>query len=124
MSEYEYEDTSILVDPSSIAATTSAPASGSAPSTPATQYAQTHIQTPLLVNNSKLGKLAEFPVTKAMKTHVKNLVSKYSRLQTRLLKYSELLKKGTDESPIALINTDEAVKAAKKFYQFRLLDLQ
>src|SRR3954447_14080910 len=117
MSEYEQEE-AMVVDPTQLP-------SGSTPSASATpQYAQTHIQTPLLVDHSELGKLAELPATKAMKTHVKNLISKYSRLQTRLLKYNELLESGSDEDPIALKNTDEAVKAAKKFYQFRLLDLQ
>src|SRR5436190_21992499 len=81
--------------------------------------------TPLLINTPDGTKFAELPATKAMKTHVKNLISKYSRLQDRILKYNALLE--TEDTPTDLtqvLTNDDAAKAAKKLYQFRLLDIQ
>src|SRR5436305_316074 len=81
--------------------------------------------TPLLINTPDTNKFAELPATKAMKTHVKNLISKYSRLQDRLLKYNALIDNENDAIDLSTVLKDEnAVKAAKKFYQFRLLDIQ
>ena len=56
-----------------------------------------------------------------MKTHAKNLLTKFSRLQDRLLKYSALIQ--VVDGNGSFIN-DEAVKTAKKYYQFRFIDLQ
>ena len=84
------------------------------PPTGTTATAPSHV-------NPAFGKVSELPSTKAMKTRVKNLVQKHSRLQERLLKYSGLL---TVQDGQIVIASDEAAKAAKKLYQFRFVDLQ
>src|SRR5256885_1529228 len=92
---------------------TQTPADNPAPTPPATL-------TPPLKE-----KLSELPATKAMKTKVKNMFSKYGRLQDRLLKYKSLLVDDASEDNCHLRDDTPAVlKAAQKLYQFRLVDVQ
>src|SRR5207253_10844926 len=79
--------------------------------------AQTPLQPPKA--NKEFGKPSELPATKAMKTLIKNSVAKYQRLQDRLLKYTQHL--DTEGTGFA---DDSHMKAVKKFYQFRLVDIQ
>ncbi|HVH96725.1 MAG TPA: hypothetical protein VM682_07275, partial [Bacillus sp. (in: firmicutes)] len=67
------------------------------------------------------GKMSELPATKAMKTRVKNLTSKHSRLQDRLLKYTGLV---NFTNNMHTFKDEASAKAAKKFYQFRFVDIQ
>ena len=79
--------------------------------------AQTPPQPPKV--HKEFGKPSELPATKAMKTLIKNSVAKYQRLQDRLLKYTQHLDQEREDF------ADEAhMKAVKKFYQFRLVDIQ
>ena len=69
--------------------------------------------------NHAFGKPSELPATKAMKTLIKNSVTKFQRLQDRLLKYTQHYNDANDGF------ADPAhLKAVKKFYQFRLVDIQ
>ncbi|HZS42605.1 MAG TPA: reverse transcriptase domain-containing protein [Candidatus Paceibacterota bacterium] len=87
-----------------------------------------HLQSsqPLPLNSestptSSFGRYAELPPTRAMKTFCKNLVSKYTRLQSRLLQYTDM-KDGADIDNGIITNPDK-LKKIKKLYQFRLVDI-
>jgi hypothetical protein len=85
---------------------------------------------------SVFGKYHELPLTRAMKTRVKNLISKLARLQTRLLKVNgmaplvqdqESTTDSVEESIYRLPSLGRRkykIEELKKTYQFRLVDVQ
>jgi len=82
------------------------------------------------------GKVHELPCTRAMKTRVKNLISRLGRLQQRLLKYTALAPPAgndilADDHKLGYITAAGLgggirklnIPEIKKLYQFRLVDV-